>query len=305
MKITVPDYYDKFKCIAGDCDDTCCAGWQVDVDDASYAYYRTVTGPFGERLRSVMIDGTNGQEGQFRIREDGRCPFLNDCGLCDLYAELGEEALCVTCDQYPRYTCDFGNFRETGIALSCKTAAELILADNRTPGFTHSENDESFSQLNNIDGLLYINLKKAREKAFEIIWDRKFSVWERMVQLLEYSNGLQKLIKKPDKIPEYITGFEPKNTIKIRKPEPEKEIQYYRAVWKCYMKQIIIKKEWPKLARTVDKYLYTGEYLKNIEDFGKYYADREYEFENLITYFIFRYFMKAVFDGDVLTKVKM
>ena len=35
MKITVPDYYKDFKCIAGACEDTCCAGWQVDVDDNS------------------------------------------------------------------------------------------------------------------------------------------------------------------------------------------------------------------------------------------------------------------------------
>ena len=37
MKVTVPDYYKDFKCIAGVCEDTCCAGWQVDVDDASTA----------------------------------------------------------------------------------------------------------------------------------------------------------------------------------------------------------------------------------------------------------------------------
>ena len=47
------------------------------------------------------------------------------------------------------------------------------------------------------------------------------------------------------------------------------------------------------------------DYDENISGFNTYYSKREYEFENLITYFIFRYFMKAVFDGDVLTKVKM
>ena len=40
MKITVPDYYKEFKCIAGACEDTCCAGWQVDVDEDSFAYYK-------------------------------------------------------------------------------------------------------------------------------------------------------------------------------------------------------------------------------------------------------------------------
>ena len=305
MKITVPDYYKDFKCIAGACEDTCCAGWQVDVDDNSYAYYKTIQGAFGERLRSVMIDGKNGEEGRFRIREDGRCPFLNDNNLCDVYAELGEDALCVTCDQYPRYTCEFGNYRETGIALSCKTAAELILKDNRRPDFTCSEDDESFKGLNNIDGLLFINMKKAREKAYAIVSDRKFSIWQRLDILLDYTVGLQKLLKKPDRIKEYVENYcitwKPIN----KTINPKDEVKTYHAIWKYYMKQVIIKREWPMMVKTIQENLYLKDYEGGMAAFGVFYKDKEYEYENLITYFIFRYFLKAVFDGDVLTKVKM
>ncbi len=304
MKVTIPDYYKDFKCIADVCEDTCCAGWQVDVDDASYAYYKTITGPFGERLKSVMVDGKNGREGQFRIREDGRCPFLNDNNLCDLYAELGEDALCVTCDQYPRYTCEFGNYKETGIALSCKTAAELILKDDRTPGFTTYENDDSFNGLNNIDGLLYLNLKKAREKAYQLVWDRNINIWERLNNLLDFATGLQKCMKKPSVMNEYVDNFKPCNSIDKTLLDA-KEIKQYHKMWKFYMKQVIIKKEWPLMVKTIQENHYLGDYEKNIRGFNEYYKDKDYEFENLITYFIFRYFMKAVFDKDVLTKVKM
>ena len=38
MKIRTPEYYKDFKCIAGACTDTCCAGWDVDVDEKSYDY---------------------------------------------------------------------------------------------------------------------------------------------------------------------------------------------------------------------------------------------------------------------------
>ncbi len=55
MKIVTPHYYKEFKCIAGACTDTCCAGWDVDVDDESYRYYKTVDGNFGKRLKSVMV----------------------------------------------------------------------------------------------------------------------------------------------------------------------------------------------------------------------------------------------------------
>ncbi len=40
MKIRTPEYYKDFKCIAGACTDTCCAGWDVDVDEKSYDYYK-------------------------------------------------------------------------------------------------------------------------------------------------------------------------------------------------------------------------------------------------------------------------
>ena len=39
MKVTVPDYYKDFKCIAGACEDTCCAGWQIVIDKKTLKKY--------------------------------------------------------------------------------------------------------------------------------------------------------------------------------------------------------------------------------------------------------------------------
>ena len=35
MLIVKPDYYNEFKCIAENCPDTCCAGWQIVIDEES------------------------------------------------------------------------------------------------------------------------------------------------------------------------------------------------------------------------------------------------------------------------------
>ena len=51
MKFRYPAYYEQFSCIADRCEDTCCAGWEIDIDDESYAYYMNVEGAFGEELR--------------------------------------------------------------------------------------------------------------------------------------------------------------------------------------------------------------------------------------------------------------
>jgi lysine-N-methylase len=45
-------------------------------------------------------------------------------------------------------------------------------------------------------------------------------------------------------------------------------------------------------------------YLAKHKSFNKYYEDSMYKFEHILVYFIFRYFMKAVFDYDVSAKVK-
>ncbi len=33
LKIVMPDYFKQFKCIGGKCEDSCCIGWDIDVDE--------------------------------------------------------------------------------------------------------------------------------------------------------------------------------------------------------------------------------------------------------------------------------
>ena len=40
MKRTYPDYYDNFVCIADKCPKTCCAGWQIEIDEDALKRYR-------------------------------------------------------------------------------------------------------------------------------------------------------------------------------------------------------------------------------------------------------------------------
>ncbi len=54
MRYFYPDDYEEFHCIAGACEDTCCAQWQIVVDKASLKRYRKVRGPFRKRLRSPL-----------------------------------------------------------------------------------------------------------------------------------------------------------------------------------------------------------------------------------------------------------
>lgn len=46
MKYLKPHFYDKFICTAGDCPDTCCAGWQIMIDEESLERYGKETSEF-------------------------------------------------------------------------------------------------------------------------------------------------------------------------------------------------------------------------------------------------------------------
>ena len=75
MKIRVPEYFKDFKCIASKCEDTCCAGWGIVIDDATYDRYKNVQGEFGDRLRSEIVHEAG--ENIF-VLKGNNCPFLNE-----------------------------------------------------------------------------------------------------------------------------------------------------------------------------------------------------------------------------------
>ena len=91
MKQIYPDFYPQFHCLAGDCPDTCCKDWEVVVDEDAMAFYRTVTGELGQRLK----DAFSVQDGEtcFRLGDDGKCVLLTEDGLCPLQAQFGEKGL--------------------------------------------------------------------------------------------------------------------------------------------------------------------------------------------------------------------
>ena len=85
MRYVKPHYYEEFECTADRCPATCCAGWQIVIDEESLDAYSKVKGDFGKKLRQCV----DWEEGVF-TQNNGRCSFLNDKNLCDLYVALGK-----------------------------------------------------------------------------------------------------------------------------------------------------------------------------------------------------------------------
>lgn len=186
MKDLYPAYFHGFHCIAADCPDSCCQGWDVVIDEDTDAFYRTVKGELGEKLREAVYTDSDGDR-VFRLAEQKKCPFWGKDKLCDIYRELGEERLCATCAQFPRITMDYTTFTEHTLALACPEAARLILTtENATMDFT----DTSFDRCGDYPADIMRLLLDERIRAAAILTD-DLPLWERLENLHRFAEEIQ------------------------------------------------------------------------------------------------------------------
>lgn len=289
MKNTYPSYYKNFICIADRCPDTCCAGWAVVADGESLEKYGKTDGDFGDKIRSVISVDGDGDTVFTPI--NNRCPFLLDSGLCEMYIELGHESLCRTCRQYPRHITYFGARSETGISLSCPEASRLILQGDEPITF-EEENTLDFPQPTDIDPELYFTLLEARKKAIDILQRREFSICRRVCAFLEFSREISPHIRH------YECG-EIRTAIKKDYFSTEKPAYSQRRANGSVKKYFSDFRSLEMLDPSFSDRLSEAESV-DISAF----SGNETEFEHLMVYFVFRYFMTAVFDIDLLTKSK-
>lgn len=315
MKIRVPDYFDDFKCIASECEDTCCAGWGIVIDDESYKKYMNVKGEFGERLRSEIV--TEGNENIFILKGDD-CPFLTENKMCDIYNHLGEDSLCYTCRQYPRVMEEFGSLREICLSLSCPEACRIILRSDKKIEFKLTENDEEITRYNDINAMLYLNLMQCRNIVFKILQNRGMDLNKRASIVLKFTSEVQDKIDLSEiqGIKAIIEKYSDNKFIEemvsdLESYKDNKSIKYNNVyeIFKVFKNLKHINPNDPLGLEEALRYFWQSEedesiYLEKHNEFNKYFSEKMYKFENILVYFVFRYFMKAVFDYDVSAKIK-
>lgn len=178
MKLIAPDYYSGFACLMGGCRHTCCAGWEIDIDEDTMEFYRGVPGETGERLRSCIDE--SGEVPCFRLTEDERCPFLNDQGLCELIIAGGEDMLCQICADHPRFRNFFSDRTEIGLGLCCEAAARLILTRSEPFRLALLENDGGSETPDARENELFA----LRAQLLALIQDRSLPVEKRVRRML-------------------------------------------------------------------------------------------------------------------------
>src|SRR6185369_16666003 len=129
----------RFRCLASACEETCCVGWSVPVDEAHYAAIReAMSGSEEERAEFAAVfipepDPKYRTAALAVIRPDRSCSLLDADRLCSLQRRYGESVLPDICASYPRVASRVGQRIEVSGSLSCPEMARLcLLADDAT-----------------------------------------------------------------------------------------------------------------------------------------------------------------------------
>lgn len=275
MKLVKPSYFDSFRCIAGQCSDSCCKEWDVLVDPDKAAFYRALPGALGDRLRQVLKD----EDGEtYMTIVNRRCPMWRTDGLCRIQAELGEAALCKTCREFPRLTHDYGDFIEYGLELSCPEAARIIL-DTPSPSFLTDEipgGEEPEYDAADMEILL-----RTRDTARKILENDAYTVQQRLVLLLLYAYHAQTELNGAEFSPEQDADVLLEHAKKYARPCNAAEILGF------FKGLELLTPEWAARLEAPSPAPWEARHL------------------TVARYFVDRYWLQAISDFDLVCRVKL
>ncbi len=272
IKVYVPEYFKKFRCIAGECPDTCCIGWEVDIDPDTSEKYSIVSGDLGNKIKKHLVTDETGCE-LFTLSDGDRCPFLNNCNLCEIHMAAGENFLSKTCKLFPRFFDDFGFFREMGLGFGCPEAARIILLDEEKSGLVLHEECEDASE--EIDEAFLCGIIELRKEIFNILENNKLTFKEKVSKILSLAKAFQQELDG-----EFFSD--------------ETQERSFQDCIKILENMECIKEERKLFLQKIKSTSFSEQITETYQG----------DFEKLMKYYIFRYLLKAVYDYDVLTKVK-
>lgn len=324
MLYVKPDYYNKFSCIADKCEATCCAGWQIVIDEDSLERYEAEDRLYGETLRQ-RIDW---EEGVFKQDSCKRCAFLKKNNLCEMYEQLGEESLCVTCTNYPRHIEEFENLREITLAISCPEVARIILEQKEPVSFLEEEKESEREEFEDFDPFFFSYLEDARKLILAILQNRQLPVAVRVALIQSMAEEMQKIVEEGELFDfvDIFEKYEDESYLANAVREIEKELsifykdageyfRYSKAIFGRLYELEYLSDDWENYLERCWGTLYGGDAQRYQDIYQRFHkwcfqansdsVNMEIILEQLLVYFIFTYFCGSVYDDNIIGKIKM
>ncbi|WP_018249175.1 flagellin lysine-N-methylase [Orenia marismortui] len=334
-KALLPTYMKKFKCIASNCEESCCKGWRVLVDQDSYQLYQQIEDEglkktINNNIKINKSDENNSSYAYIKLKEDNSCPFLTKDELCNIHLKKGENYLCDTCAIYPRTTINLvDNILEVSATMSCPEIRRLALLNKSGIKFEYV-NDYLFDRNVNInfntekikDNNPKKYFKEIRSLSIGLLQNREYSLKERLIFLGIICNSLEKNIQndKVEDISEVIDYYKMLNKNKFNfdiskiSSKEDIQIQILNKIINMKINNNINNNYFSKLKEAIKGITIAGESLEESvnryrESYRVYYKlfmqQHEYLLENYLVNYIFKNLFplgsdKSLFDEYVL-----
>jgi lysine-N-methylase len=218
----MPEYMRDFSCIGPACEDTCCSGWRIDIDQEAYEAYTHTDNPnvkpllqYVQRNEASTFDGNYAE---IRLKPDYSCPFLSEDRLCIVHLNLGEKYLSNLCATFPRLTNIVDEAYEKSATVACPEIARLALLNPK--GITFTTIREPIDSRHTITGIVKPGAEKPsrrgrryfpelREFTIQILQNRTYSLPDRLIILGLFYSKLQDYIASGDieEIPGCIASY--------------------------------------------------------------------------------------------------
>lgn len=222
IKKAYPIYLKEFKCIGGACKDSCCIGWDVDIDKSTFKEYHKVQDKEMKKMFQKNVHNNNNctsidvDYGRVKLKNGKRCPFLNEENYCVIYSNLGEEYLSNVCTSFPRITNKVDGCYEMSLDVACPEAARILLLKEEGIEFKKSEevlgkhivSSEVDTKSKQFNGSPIKYFKEIRDLSIKIIKNRKFDLNQRLYILGEFLNTLEEEFEHNYKnVPNFIKQY--------------------------------------------------------------------------------------------------
>ena len=196
-----PNYMEKFRCIGGACEDSCCAGWRVVFDKRTAQTYLNAKDPeireiATKSIKKIKTDRSSQNHSFIQMNpQTGACPFLQTDKLCMIQGKMGEKSLSTVCTTYPRIVGVVSGRAVEVATLSCPEAARLCLlqadamkiGEDKLSSINMRSLSETPEQLSSLSFL--------HQTALEMLEDERVSFME---FVLVYGSALNILRRRPE-----------------------------------------------------------------------------------------------------------
>lgn len=207
----------KFTCIGAECEDTCCSGWKITIDEATFKKYQKIKDlellPIIQESIKKETTPSKTLYASIKMDEENNCPFINE-GMCSVQKKFGERYLSYTCYTYPRQLSQIDGVLEISAHLSCPEAARLALLNPDGIEFDEVEEHTGDRKLTGIKinadkGTIQEHFWSMRIFTIQVLQNRKFRVDDRLIILGLFFEKIQELIEanRIDNIPITIMDF--------------------------------------------------------------------------------------------------